>query len=55
MLDIDQTAFELMFPVYRHSDENKDYLSIYILAEPSSQNEIVEAEPYIPSGTTLQL
>ena len=28
MLDIVQRAIEPVFPVYRHTDENKDYLSI---------------------------
>ena len=26
MLDIGQIAIELMFPVYHHANENKDYL-----------------------------
>ena len=30
MLDIGQRAIELMFPVYGHTDEKKDYLSIYL-------------------------
>ena len=30
MLDIGQRAIELMFPVYRHTDEKKDYISIYL-------------------------
>ena len=30
VLDIVQRAIELMLPVYRHTDENKDYLSISI-------------------------
>ena len=29
MLDIGERAIELMFSVYCHTDENKDYLSIY--------------------------
>ena len=30
MLDIGERAIELMFSVYCHTDENKDYLSIYL-------------------------
>ena len=30
MLDIGERAIELMFFVYCHTDENKDYLSIYL-------------------------
>ena len=30
MLDIGQSAIELMFPVYGHTDEKKDHLSIYL-------------------------
>ena len=31
MSDIGERAIELMFSVYCHTDENKDYLSIYII------------------------
>ena len=30
MLDIGERAIELMFSVYCHTDENKDYLTIYL-------------------------
>ena len=30
MLDIGERAIELMFSVYCHTDENKDYLSMYL-------------------------
>ena len=34
MLDIGERAIDLMFSVYCHTDENKDYLSIYLSTIP---------------------
>ena len=38
MLDIGQRGIEIMFPVYRYTDENKDYLSIYLATSDNDED-----------------
>ena len=42
MLDIGQRAFVLMFPVYHHTNENKDYLSMSKIKSETNKAKVVQ-------------